>query len=66
MVEIRSAAGRCLGAKLPFQVWCSVLARKRLTGALLVRITHHVHILEMNGETYRLKQSRSGRITPSE
>ena len=30
-----------------------------LTGALLDRLTHHVHILEMNGESYRLNQSRS-------
>ncbi len=30
---------------------------ERLTGALLDRLTHHVHILEMNGESYRLKQS---------
>ena len=30
----------------------------RLTGALLDRLTHRVHILEMNGESYRLKQSR--------
>ena len=29
-----------------------------LTGALLDRLTHHVHILEMNGESYRLKRSR--------
>ena len=29
-----------------------------LTGALLDRLTHHVHILEMNGESYRLKQSK--------
>ncbi len=28
-------------------------------GDLLDRLTHHVHILEMNGESYRLKQSRS-------
>ena len=35
-------------------------------GALLDRITHHVHILEMNGESYRLKQSRSRRRPPSE
>ena len=29
-----------------------------VTGALLDRLTHHVHILEMNGESYRLKQSK--------
>ncbi len=30
----------------------------QLTGALLDRLTHHVHILEMNGESFRLKESR--------
>jgi DNA replication protein DnaC len=30
----------------------------RLTGALLDRLTHHVHILVMIGESFRLKQSR--------
>ncbi|KRA64316.1 hypothetical protein ASD85_26115 [Rhizobium sp. Root651] len=29
------------------------------TGALLDRITHHVNILEMNGDSYRLAQSRA-------
>jgi len=28
---------------------------------LLDRLTHHVHILEMNGESYRLKQSKARR-----
>jgi DNA replication protein DnaC len=32
---------------------------ERLTGALLDRLTHHVNILEMNGESYRLNQSKS-------
>ena len=32
---------------------------ERLTGALLDRLTHHVNILEMNGESYRLAQSRA-------
>ena len=31
----------------------------RLTGALLDRLTHHVHILEMNGESFRLNHSRA-------
>ncbi len=37
--------------------WTSVFASERLTGALLDRLTHHVHILEMNGDSYRLKHS---------
>ena len=31
---------------------------ERLTGALLDRLTHHVHVLEMNGDSYRLRGSR--------
>ena len=27
-------------------------------GAILDRLTHHVHILEMNGGSFRLRQSR--------
>ena len=53
-------------SNLPFQEWTSVFASERLTGALLDRITHHVHILEMNADSYRLKQSRSRRRLPSE
>ena len=43
---------------LPFDEWTEVFGSERLTGALLDRLTHRVHILEMNGESYRLKQSR--------
>ncbi len=43
---------------LPFDEWTEVFGSERLTGALLDRLIHHVHILEMNGESYRLKQSR--------
>ena len=43
---------------LPFGEWTEVFGSERLTGALLDRLTHHVHILEMNGESYRLKHSR--------
>ena len=43
---------------LPFDEWTEVFGSERLTGALLERLTHHVHILEMNGESYRLKHNR--------
>ena len=43
---------------LPFDEWAEVFGSERLTGALLDRLTHHVHILEMNGDCYRLRHSR--------
>lgn len=45
-------------SNLPFQEWTSIFGCERLTGALLDRLTHHVHILEMNGESYRLASSK--------
>ena len=53
-------------SNLPFQEWTEVLGSERLTGALLDRLTHHVHILEMNGDSYRLKHSRRKRTPSSE
>jgi|TARA_B100001971_G_C17650875_1_gene267987 DNA replication protein DnaC len=38
-----------------------VFGSERLTGALLDRLTYHVHILEMNDDSYRLDQSRKRR-----
>ena len=51
-------------SNLPFDEWTSVFGSERLTGALLDRLTHHVHILEMNGESYRLRTSRRRRHSP--
>ena len=50
-------------SNLPFEDWTSVLWSERLTAALLDRLTHHVTILAMNGDSYRLKQSTSRRRT---
>jgi DNA replication protein DnaC len=48
-------------SNLPFEEWPSVFRSERLTGALLDRLTHHVHILELNGESYRLKHAKARR-----
>ena len=53
-----SAAQPSSPRNLPFDEWTSVFGSERLTGALLDRLTHHVHILEMNGDSYRLNQSK--------
>jgi DNA replication protein DnaC len=45
-------------SNLPFAEWTTVLGGERLTAALLDRLTHHVHILPIEGESYRLAQSR--------
>ena len=53
---------------LPFENWTEVLGSERLTGAMLDRLTHRVHILEANGESYRLrdakKRMRRVHVTP--
>ena len=48
-------------SNLPFEEWTETFGSERLTGALLDRLTHHVNILEMNSESYRLNQSRAKR-----
>jgi hypothetical protein len=46
-----------LTTNLPFEEWISVLTSEALTHALLDRLTHHVHIVQMNGKSYRLTES---------
>ncbi len=46
---------------LPFEQWTEVMGSERMTGALLDRLTHRVHIIEANGESYRLKDARKRR-----
>ena len=43
---------------LPFESWTDVMGNERLTGALLDRLTHRIHILEANGDSYRLSESK--------
>jgi DNA replication protein DnaC len=50
---------------LPFESWTEIMGSERLTGALLDRLTHRIHILcgslairQANGESCRLRESR--------
>ncbi len=47
-----------LTTNLPFEQWIEVLGSERLTGAMLDRLTHRVHILEANGSSYRLQDAK--------
>jgi len=42
---------------LPFKQWESIFQDTAMTVALVDRLTHHCHIIEMNGDSYRFKQS---------
>ena len=44
-------------SNLPFSEWVQVFQGERMTAALLDRLTHHCHIFEMNGESYRFRES---------
>jgi DNA replication protein DnaC len=54
-------ASTLVTSNLPFNAWTEIFGSDRLTGALLDRLTHHVHILELNGESYRLAHSKKAR-----
>jgi DNA replication protein DnaC len=45
-------------SNLPFENWAEIMGSERMTGALIDRLTHRVHILEANGESYRLAESK--------
>ena len=46
---------------LPFERWVEVLGCERLTGAALDRLTHRCHVLEANGQSYRLNDAKRRR-----
>jgi len=43
---------------MPFENWTEIMGSQRLTGALLDRLTHRVHILEANGESFRFRDAQ--------
>ena len=44
-------------SNLPFGEWGTIFQGERMTAALLDRLTHRCHIFEMNGESYRFRES---------
>jgi DNA replication protein DnaC len=46
-----------LTSNLPFSEWNQVFQGERMTAALLDRLTHRCSIFEMNGESYRFRES---------
>jgi DNA replication protein DnaC len=50
-----------LTSNLPFSEWAQVFQGERMTAALLDRLTHRCHIFEMNGESYRFRESMKGK-----
>ncbi len=51
-------------SNLPFDEWTEVFGSQRLTGALLDRLTHHVHLVTCNGDSYRLADAKRRRAKP--
>ncbi|BCV25572.1 hypothetical protein kuro4_23450 [Gelria sp. Kuro-4] len=51
---------------LEFDKWTEVFGNESLTAALLDRLTHRAHILLMNGESYRFRESMRRREQEAE
>lgn len=62
LFDVVSRAYECtsliITTNLPFESWTEVMGSERLTGAMLDRLTHRVHILEANGDSFRLKDAK--------
>src|SRR5271157_2382974 len=50
-------ASMLVTSNLPFSEWNQIFQGERMTAALLDRLTHHCRIFEMNGESYRFRES---------
>jgi len=57
-------ASTIITSNLPFDEWTTVFGCQRLTGALLDRLTHHVHVLTCNGDSYRLADAKRRHTKP--
>lgn len=54
--DLHERVALIITSNLKFADWTQVFGDERLTAALLDRLTHHAHILELVGESYRFRQ----------
>lgn len=59
VVERYERGSMILTSNLPFTQWATALADDQtLTAAMLDRLLHHAHIVQISGESYRLKDKK--------
>ena len=58
--ELYERLALILTTNLKFADWVQIFGDERLTAALLDRLTHHAHIIELLGESYRFRQRSQG------
>ena len=54
--ELYERLALIITTNLKFADWVQIFEDERLTAALLDRLTHHAHIIELLGESYRFRQ----------
>ena len=58
VISDRSEKGSTIvTTNLPFSKWTELFENTTMVAALIDRLTFHSHVLDMNGESYRLKSS---------
>jgi len=58
--ELYERLALIITTNLKFADWVQVFGDERLTAALLDRLTHHAHIIELLGESYRFRERAQG------
>ena len=54
--ELYERVAMIVTTNLKFADWTQIFGEEKLTAALLDRLTHHAHILELIGESYRFRE----------
>ena len=59
LLSNRNEAGAMIiTTNLVFEEWEEVFGSPKLTGALVDRLAHKAHVLDMSGDSYRIKETK--------